>query len=126
MVGLMAKSLPDNHHPPDLPAMTAPRLIELCFQTAGLWEMGVQGRMGLPLHIHKVRLYAAPDATAGSLFAVVTPDTDQASFHAEVVDAKGKRYLQLSGYRTVAVPNAVDAGRLKALQAAMSLESVAA
>ncbi|MGA7382815.1 MAG: SDR family oxidoreductase, partial [Terriglobales bacterium] len=126
IVGAMSKNLPDNHHPPELATLVAPRLIELCFQTAGLWEMGVQGRMGLPLHIHKVRLYAAPDATAGSLFAVVTPDTDQASFHAEVVDAKGKRYLQLSGYRTVAVPNAVDAGRLKALQAAMSLESVAA
>jgi hypothetical protein len=42
------------------------------------------------------------------------------------VDTKGNCYLQLSGYRTVAVPGAVDAERLKALQAAMSLETVAA
>ena len=50
----MAKGLPDNHHPSELPTLMAPRLIELCFQTAGLWEMGVQGRMGLPLHIDRV------------------------------------------------------------------------
>ena len=126
IVGLMAEPLPDNHKPSDLPTPLAPRLIELCFQTAGLWEMGVQGRMGLPLHIHKVRWHGAPDSAAGPLYAVVTPDPDQGSFHAEVVDAKGNRYLQLSGYRTVALPNAVDAGALQALQAAMSLEAVVA
>ena len=31
-----------------------------------------------------------------------------------------------AGYRTVAVPNGIDAESLKALQAAMSLEAVAA
>jgi len=126
IVGMMAKNLPDNHHPSELPTLIAPRLIELCFQTAGLWEMGVQGRMGLPLHIHKVRLYGEPDHAEGRLYAVVTPDPDQGSFHAEVVDAKGNRYLHLSGYRTVGLPDAVDAERLKALQAAMSLEAVTA
>ncbi len=126
MVGLIAKNLPDNHHPSELPTLTAPRLIELCFQTAGLWEMGVQGRMGLPLHIRKVHLYGTPVVTDDALFAVVTPDPDQGSFHADVVDAKGRRYLHLSGYRTVGLPDAVDAEGLKALQAAMSLEAVAA
>ncbi|MGA8149557.1 MAG: SDR family oxidoreductase [Terriglobales bacterium] len=126
IVGLMANSLPDNHHPSELPTRTAPRLIELCFQTAGLWEMGVKGRMGLPLHVHKIRLYGAPLATEDGLFAVVTPDPDEEGFHAEVVDAQGRRHLQLSGYRTVALPNAVDAERLKVLQDAMSLETVAA
>ena len=29
------------------PQSVAPRLIELCFQTAGVWELGVQSRMGL-------------------------------------------------------------------------------
>jgi hypothetical protein len=42
------------------------------------------------------------------------------------VDAKGNCYLQLKSYRTVALPNAIDAERLKALQAAMSLAAVAA
>jgi len=105
----------------------APRLIELCFQTAGLWEMGVQGRFGLPLHIDRVSSLSAPtDAIDVRLYAVVTSDWGKGSFDAQVVDVKGNCYLQLCGYRTVAVPDAVDAERLKALQAAMSLEAVAA
>ena len=41
IIGLMAKNLPSNHYPPERPTLAAPRLIELCFQTAGLWEMSV-------------------------------------------------------------------------------------
>ena len=129
IVGLMAKGLPPNHLPSELATLMAPRLIELCFQTAGVWEMGAQGRMGLPQHIDCVSsspLLLAPESADARLYAVVTPDRDCGSFDAEVVDAKGNRYLHLSGYRTVAVSSAVDAGRLKALRAAMSLETVAA
>jgi malonyl CoA-acyl carrier protein transacylase/NAD(P)-dependent dehydrogenase (short-subunit alcohol dehydrogenase family) len=127
MVGLMAKGLRNNHHPSGLPTLMAPRLIELCFQTAGVWEMGVEGRMGLPQHIDRVSLLVCdPEEAEGQLYAVVTPNPLKGSFDAEVVNAKGTRYLQLSGYRTVAVPGAVDAGRLEALRAAMSLETVAA
>ena len=130
IVGLMAKSLPANHLPSELPTLMAPRLIELCFQTAGLWEMGAQGRMGLPLHIHRVSSLLIPELIPESadtrLYAVVTSDPARGSFDAQVTDTKGNCYLQLSGYRTVAVPNAVDAGRLKALQAAMSPDALAA
>jgi acyl transferase domain-containing protein/NAD(P)-dependent dehydrogenase (short-subunit alcohol dehydrogenase family)/acyl carrier protein len=126
IVGLMAKGLPPNHLPANLPTLMAPRLIELCFQTAGLWEMGTEGRMGLPLHINRVSSVLIPESADTRLYAVVTSQQNRGSFDAEVVDAKGNLYLQLSGYRTVAVPNAVDAGRLKALQAAMSLDAVAA
>ena len=84
----------------------APRLIELCFQTAGLWEMGTEGRMGLPLHINRVSSLLIPESADTRLYAVVTSEQDQGSFDAEVVDAKGNCYLQLNGYRTVAVPNA--------------------
>ena len=126
IVGLMNKSLPDNHHPSERPTRMAPRLIELCFQTAGLWEMGVQGRMGLPQHIDRVSLLRAPELADGQLYALVTPHPDRGSFDAEVVDTKGNRYLYLSGYQTVALPGGVDAGPLKALQAIMSLQAVAA
>jgi NAD(P)-dependent dehydrogenase (short-subunit alcohol dehydrogenase family) len=126
IVGLMAKGLHPNHLPSSLPTLMAPRLIELCFQTAGLWEMGTEGRMGLPLHINRVSSLLIPESADTGLYAVVTSGQDHSSFDAQVVDAKGNLYLQLSGYRTVAVPNAVDAGRLKALQAAMSLDAVAA
>ena len=128
MVGLMARSLPANHLPSEPPTLMAPRLIELCFQTAGLWEMGVQGRMGLPRHIDRVSSLLLPAAESDDtrLYAVVTSDQGRSSFDADIVDAKGNRYLQISGYRTVAFPGALDAERLKALQAAMSLETVAA
>ena len=71
-VGLMAEALPDNHTPPKLPTLMAPRLIELCFQTAGIWEIGTTGRMGLPQHIDRVSAPRIPDASSGRLYAVVT------------------------------------------------------
>ncbi|HEY7912307.1 MAG TPA: SDR family oxidoreductase, partial [Blastocatellia bacterium] len=126
ITGLMSESLPANHHPSELQTLMAPRLIELCFQTAGVWEMGIEGRMGLPRHIDCVSFLRAPELSEGRLYAVVTPDPNQGSFDAEVVDAAGHRYVQLSGYRTVGLPDAVDAERLKALRAAMALEAVAA
>ena len=126
IVGLMAEGLPPNHLPSEWPTLMTPRLIELCFQTAGLWEMGTQGRMGLPLHIDRVSSLLIPESANTRLYAVVTSDLGKGSFDAQVTDTKGNCYLQLSGYRTIAVPNAVDAERLKALQAAMSLDAVAA
>jgi len=127
MVGLMARGLPPNHMPSEPPTLMAPRLIELCFQTAGLWEMGSQERMGLPQHIDRVSslLLPVPETEDTRFYAVVTSD-DRGGFDAEVVDTKGTRYLQISGYRTVAIPSAVNAEGLKALQAAMSLETIAA
>src|SRR5208283_5247039 len=104
----------------------APRLIELCFQTAGVWELGVQGRMGLPHRVREVSLLQAPDLAEGPLYAIVTPDTAQATFDAEVLDSNGNCYLRLVGYQTVALPDAVDSEHLKKLQAIMSGEAVVA
>jgi len=115
--GQMAKSLPNNHFPPEQPTLMAPRLIELCFQTSGLWEMSALGRMGLPQYIRQVRLLRNPDLTADGLYAEVMPSPDQGTFDAEVVDAEGNQYVQLLGYRTVALPNVIDAEPLKELQA---------
>ena len=95
----------------------SPRLIELCEQTAGLWEI-VQGRMGLPLHFGQVSLWGTPDRAEGRLYAVATADPAQKSFDVEVLDEAGKRYVRVSGYRTEALPNQVDAELLKKLQAA--------
>jgi len=127
MVGEMAQGLTCHHHPSERPTLLSPRLIELCFQTAGLWEMGLQGRMGLPQRVRQVCLCRAPELAEGQLYAVVTPaDPDQGSFDAEVRDAEGNLYLHLSGYRTVALPNGLDAELLKPLQAAVSFEAVPA
>ena len=123
-IGLMAKGLPDNHHPSELPTLMAPRLIELCFQTAGIWEMGVQGRMGLPQHIDHVSVLRAPELAEDRLYAVVTLNSNPASFDAEVVDGQGNCYVRLAGYHTVALPDAVDRDHLKHLQAILSGEAL--
>ena len=89
--------------------------------------MGAQGRVGLPQHIDCVSsLLRTPESVDTRLYAVITPNHVSDKFDAEVVDTEGNRYLHLSGYRTVAVAGVVDAERLKALQAAMLLEAVAA
>jgi acyl carrier protein/NAD(P)-dependent dehydrogenase (short-subunit alcohol dehydrogenase family) len=126
VVGLLSKDLPPNHHPSELPTVMAPRLIELCFQTAGVWELGLQGCMALPQHVQQVTLFRSPDPTEGRLYAVVTPDVIQKSFSAEVLDAKGNCYLSLNGYQTVALPDFVNAERLKDLQSIMLGEAVMA
>ena len=115
--GQMAMSLPNNHFPPEKPTLMTPRLIELCFQTAGLWEMTVLGRMGLPQYVRRVCALRRPDLAVGGLYAVATPNPEEGSFDVDVVDAAGNYYVRLSGYRTVALPDVVDTEPLKRLQA---------
>jgi len=126
IVALMAQNLPGNHYPAELRTLISPRLIELCFQAAGVWEMGIQGRMGLPQHIDCVRLLGPRDPAEGRLFAVITPDAQRGSFDAEVLDEAGNRYVQINGYRTAAISSAVNAEPLRALQALMAAHTVAA
>jgi acyl transferase domain-containing protein/NAD(P)-dependent dehydrogenase (short-subunit alcohol dehydrogenase family) len=126
MIGELAAGLPSNHAPSDLPTLMAPRLIELCFQTAGIWEIGTNCRMGLPQHVHNVSWLRSPKLAEGRLYAVVTPHPEQGTFDAEVVDATGNCYVRVGGYRTVAVPDGLDAESLKALQSVVSAEAVAA
>jgi|CZKS01.1.fsa_nt_gi acyl transferase domain-containing protein/NAD(P)-dependent dehydrogenase (short-subunit alcohol dehydrogenase family)/acyl carrier protein len=114
MVGQMAANLPADIEPRQ-PIIMAPRLIELCFQTVGLWELDVRGRAGLPERIRQVSVCRAPELAEGPLYAVVTPDHE--SFDADVVDTAGNVYVHLSGYRTVALFNGVDAEPAKELHA---------
>jgi acyl transferase domain-containing protein/NAD(P)-dependent dehydrogenase (short-subunit alcohol dehydrogenase family) len=117
IVGLMSDKLPSSHHPAELATVTAPRLIELCFQTAGIWEMGVDSRMGLPLHVDSLTIAPGISESASRpVYAVVTRKAGQNSFDAEVIDASGNRLLRLIGYHTIALPDSIDAHKLKALQ----------
>ena len=116
-IGLLAEGLPANHQPPELPLLTAPRLLELCFQTAGIWELGSTGRLGLPQEIGRVTLLELAD-TAGSLYAVVEPGADH--FDAEVVDGAGRVRLRVEGYRSVALPTPIGPKLLEPLRAAVS------
>jgi hypothetical protein len=100
-------------------------MIELCFQTAGLWGMKVDGLMGLPQHVSEVSWSGMLESAGRPLYALVTPHPEQGSFDAEVVDGDGKQYLRLAGYRTVALPAALDAELLKELRGVAATEAVA-
>ena len=115
---LLSDKLPPNHEPADLATVAAPRLLESCFQAAGVWEIGTSGRMGLP---HRVdRLVALRDPTAANdrrLYAIAKPNGD--GYDAMVVDSEGTVYVQLFGYRTIQLPTPVDAQLLEPIERAM-------
>ncbi|HUK14965.1 MAG TPA: SDR family NAD(P)-dependent oxidoreductase [Bryobacteraceae bacterium] len=122
VIARMTQGLPSNHVPPERPTSAAPRLVELCFQAAGLWGLATEGKMGLPLHVDQVSLWREPGLADGPLFAVVATHGAGANFDADVVDAAGNLYLQLNGYRVVELPGVVDAAALRRLVPALVSE----
>jgi malonyl CoA-acyl carrier protein transacylase len=82
-----------------------PLLIELCFQTAGLWEAGTSGSLALPQAIGSLRIFPHKPIE-GPVFAVVKPVSRKGRmvFDARVVDAHGYVYLELCDYSTVPLP----------------------
>jgi hypothetical protein len=119
-IGQMAADLPPNHTPRDLPTRMAPRLIELCFQTAGIQQIAATGRLGLPRHIDRVAVRAGSEPPA-PLFAVVTaPASGSGRVDARVVDAAGVVHVKLEGYATVELPSPVEQAQQDAMRAAMA------
>jgi hypothetical protein len=117
--GLLSATLPPNHSPAVLPLLASPRLIELSFQTAGLWEMCELGRFALPTEIARVRFLADPAGAAGPIHAVARPLDGGDAFDADVVDGNGNVLLTMEGYRTVELPGALDPAALAALRSAV-------
>ncbi|HET8953226.1 MAG TPA: SDR family NAD(P)-dependent oxidoreductase [Solirubrobacteraceae bacterium] len=116
IVGALSPDLPPDHEPADPDTLFTPRLVELCFQTAGVWELGTAGRMALPTHVDRV-LRFAQSAPEGRLCAVVTPRAQ--CVDADVVDDAGRVHVRLEGYRTIELPGAVDPGALGPIRTAM-------
>lgn len=117
VIGLMSNALPPNHQPEDLLTITCPRLIELCFQTAGIWEISNKSVMGLPAHIDQLIVVSAKELPQNEQFmAVVSPYPKIASYDAQVIDSQGKVYLAMVGYRTIALPDQLEEEKLKPLQ----------
>jgi hypothetical protein len=117
VVGELAHDLPSDHQPSSLPFLVAPRLIELCFQTAGLRELGHEHRFGLPHHVDRVRVWSTAAASSAGTWAVVRPTAD--GFDAQVVDASGAVGAEVAGYRTIELPGGLDSDQLAPLSAAM-------
>jgi len=125
IIGELKPDLPSNHEPASQPTVIGPRLVELCFQTAGLWQIAAQSRLGLPRKVQQLATANAPRPNEQKVYAVVTPHPEQGTFDAEVVDANGTRYLRLAGYRTVELPDNVAAEPLKALQSILGPHEMA-
>jgi hypothetical protein len=121
-VGRLAGHLPAGHKPAEDPTATEPRLVELCFQTAGLWEIGQTGRLALPAHADLIRTLRRP-AAGGPLFAVVHPASD-GSFDCRVVDSAGGVLVRIDGYRTVPLPDAISGGLQAPIRAALRGDAV--
>ncbi len=108
VIARMTADLPPNIAIEGAQELVAPRLIELCFQTAGIWEMQVKRTMALPQGIESATIYRRPAESTGTLFALVTAVDDGVSFDAQVVDAEGLVYADIKGYRTVQLPGDVN------------------
>lgn len=117
----------------DLPPLTreeqslilSPLLVELCLQTAGVWEIGTKGTMALPRSIGRLRVYPT-EVNGSEIYAEVTPrgeDRERPSFNARVVDAKGRVFLELEDYRTEPLPYTVEKEQLKPLRTWLSNDS---
>ncbi|GMV05081.1 MAG: hypothetical protein AMXMBFR53_13610 [Gemmatimonadota bacterium] len=115
VVGRFAAGLPANHEPPEPPALVAPRLVELAFQTAGLAEIAAAARMGLPQGFQRLELLAAAQGEVESTAAARA--RPEGAFDVEVADASGRVILSLSGYRTSALPGTVAGEAFGALKA---------
>ncbi len=97
--------------------ISTPILVELCFQTAGLWEAGSTGIMALPHSIESLTLFRQ-EGQLGEIYAEVRPieEGDHLSFDARVVDLDGNVYLELKNYRTAALPYSAEKSLVEPLQ----------
>jgi hypothetical protein len=104
-IGLLPSSLPPDTEPPGASCLMAPRLIELCFQTAGVWQVKKNGAQSLPTAVGSVKVYRPlPDDQERRLYALVEVLEGGDGFNAQVVDDSGDIYLDLSDYRTTRLP----------------------
>ncbi len=114
-VASLTDPLPANHQPPEQPLVGAPRLLELCFQAAGLWQAGLEDRLALPHHVGRARWYATA-RPEGPLRAVAR-ETSPGVYDCVVADASGTVVARLDGYETVPLPAPIPESVAAALHA---------
>jgi hypothetical protein len=118
VIGSFAGNLPPNHQPDDAALLVEPRLIELCFQTAGILELGTTGRLALPLRVGHVLLHPVTEPV-GKWRAVVTQRTDGRGVDAVVIDDAGHVRVAVEAYETIVLPGTIDEDTLAPLRRAM-------
>jgi hypothetical protein len=114
-VGEFALELPAGHQGGSLVA--APRLVELCFQTAGVAQLATDGALGLPRRVG--RLQVASGASEAEARWAVTTAGEGGGVDAVVLDSGGRVLARLSGYETVALPGIAAADVLAPLEVAL-------
>ena len=105
-------------HMADPDDVAAPRVIEFCLQTAGLFELAASGRLMIPHAIGGIQLmHLGCKAADLSLRAVARRSNSQAGrIDVEAIDGAGRRNILLCGYETVPLPFAADAAELRRLR----------
>ncbi len=101
--------------------LSTPTLVELCFQTAGIWEIGKTGTMALPRSVESLTLYRQ-NVNEATIYAEVTPihsGNGDLHFDARVVDSQGRLYLELENYRTTPMAASVEPSLLAPLKELM-------
>ncbi|HZD73614.1 MAG TPA: SDR family NAD(P)-dependent oxidoreductase, partial [Actinomycetota bacterium] len=120
VVGRLRGDLPAGYAPAGASLLMAPRLIELAFQTAGIRELGISGRMGLPAQVGRVALPRPIERPAGPLYAIVGPPSEGGTVDADVVDERGRVLVRMQGYGTVELPAGPEPRLLASMRAAMA------
>ncbi|MGB4810820.1 MAG: SDR family NAD(P)-dependent oxidoreductase, partial [Candidatus Phosphoribacter baldrii] len=118
----MAAPIPDNHVPADAPLAIAPRLAELCFQTAGLWEAGTAHQMALPTRVGRLRVLRDPATVDGPLYALARP-AGESKFDCAVIDGRGSVVVRMDGYESIVLPAPIPDAVMGALTATFGTNS---
>ncbi|MCP5044762.1 MAG: hypothetical protein GY944_27345, partial [bacterium] len=85
--------------------------------TAGMYELGVDGRFGLPAKIGRVQKLKEPSVVKSRLFTVVRHSNGGPGFDADVVDESGDVYLRLQDYETVELPGGAESAAVDPIKA---------
>lgn len=108
-LGKLNKSLPPiTSHQENL--VSLPLLVELCLQTAGIYEIGASGALSLPHSIGDLKIYENK-INGVPIFAEVKPQqhtNGSLSFDARVIDENGHIYLELNNYQTSPLPYGIE------------------
>ncbi|HSP08096.1 MAG TPA: SDR family NAD(P)-dependent oxidoreductase, partial [Candidatus Dormibacteraeota bacterium] len=119
-VGLMAADLPADHVPAS-PFVLAPRLIELCLQTAGIWELATSGRLALPLRVERIVASPAGALPAGVVRARAIA-RDDGAFDVVLADEGESVFVRLEGYHSVELPGEGGEATLQLMKRAAAPE----